>query len=541
MSSSGKWIGGGIKSGAECSFEGEICGVDRCLQAVVTQPIHYLLHKLHWSSVAQTVLIISILINSFDLDNLRLIRSKIALVVSDSIAQFVSITGIASDQARFFVESAGGDLETALSTYYETVGTTNAGAADTTSSVTLPAPTASSTGPTTLSGQPADEIPSEWQRPALNSRSSNRNSNRSGGVKTFGDLSGSTHSAPSSRNRGVSTLKDINTFSGTSGSADMSEDDDDDETGAPPDLYAGGGRSGLNVQDPNQQSGGKAGGIVADILKKAKEAGSASPPTNPSSNKKNPSFFQGPAQTLGSDQVPSQPVPAASQPRSARKTVFPTALSVPGHFGSDLDDEDNDEDDEEVEKHLTFWKDGFSIEDGPLLNYDDPKNKEILDAINRGRAPLDLLGVRLNQRVTMRVQKRLTENYIPPPKPPAKPFAGSGNRLGSPLPATFARPADTQSSRPAPSSDRTMIFEVDNNLPITSVQIRLADGTRMVTRFNHTHTIGDIRRQIASSNPNLANRPYALQTTFPSRDLTDDNQTVKEAGILGAVVVQRFT
>ena len=51
----------------------------------------------------------------------------------------------------------------------------------------------------------------------------------------------------------------------------MSEDDDDDDDG-PTDLYAGGGRSGLNVQDPNQQNSGKAGGIVADILKKAKES-----------------------------------------------------------------------------------------------------------------------------------------------------------------------------------------------------------------------------------------------------------------------------
>ncbi|PLW28428.1 hypothetical protein PCANC_20810 [Puccinia coronata f. sp. avenae] len=468
---------------------------------------------------------------------------------SDVITQFVSITGSSTDQARFFVDSAGGNLDTALSTYFETVGTSNPAPPSAANTSSAPTP---ASGPTTLSGAAADEMPEEWKRPSAGSKkSSTRNPPPSGGIKTFGDLSGSSAPSSSSRVRGISTLKDINSGAGMSGGGDMSEDDDDDDDG-PTDLYAGGGRSGLNVQDPNQQNSGKAGGIVADILKKAKDA----PPLSSGSaaSSKSTKFFQGSAQTLGSDNVPSRPVAPAPAPGSTRHKSFPTALPVPGHFGSDLDDddeEDEDDDDEEneehggeeeeVEKHLTFWKDGFSIEDGPLMSYDDPKNKEILDAINRGRAPLDLLGVRLNQRVTMRVQKRLTENFIPPPKPPSKPFEGTGNRLGSPQPATMvrsaappARIADLATAQPS------IIFEVDNTMPVTSVQIRLSDGSRMVTRFNHTHTVGDIRRHIALSNPALAARPYALQTTFPSRDLTDDNQTIKEAGILGAVVIQRY-
>ncbi|KAI7964356.1 hypothetical protein MJO29_004783 [Puccinia striiformis f. sp. tritici] len=472
--------------------------------------------------------------------------------VSDLVTQFVSITGSSTDQARFFVDSAGGNLETALSTYFETAGTTNSGAPA--APDTAPVPIAP-TGPTTLSGEAADEMPAEWKRPSAGSKkSTGRKPPRSGGITSFGDLSGSSAPSSSSRVRGISTMKDINSAAGMSGGGDMSEDDDDDEEG-PTDLYAGGGRSGLNVQDPNQQSSGKAGGIVADILKKAKElakmAGSAPPSStaNATTSRSAP-FFQGSAQTLGSDQVPSRPVVPEPASRPARQKVFRTALPVPGNFGSDLEDDDdedeNHEEEEEVEKHLTFWKDGFSIEDGPLMSYDDPNNKEILDAINHGRAPLDLLGVRLNQRVTMRVQKRLTENYIPPPKPPSKPFGGTGNRLGSPLPASMVRspvePAPQTVNNPSTQTtiQPSMLFEVDNTLPTTGVQIRLSDGSRVVTRFNHTHTIGDIRRHIEFSNPALATRPYALQTTFPSRDLTDDNQTIKEAGLLSAVVVQRY-
>jgi UBX domain-containing protein 1 len=40
--------------------------------------------------------------------------------------------------------------------------------------------------------------------------------------------------------------------------------------------------------------------------------------------------------------------------------------------------------DEAVSRLLTFWKDGFSVEDGPLLRYDDPQNQQHLNAIKAG-------------------------------------------------------------------------------------------------------------------------------------------------------------
>jgi UBX domain-containing protein 1 len=38
----------------------------------------------------------------------------------------------------------------------------------------------------------------------------------------------------------------------------------------------------------------------------------------------------------------------------------------------------------------------------------------------------------------------------------------------------------------------------------------------------------------------VEDRSYTLQTTFPTKSLTDDDITIKEAGLLNAVVVQRF-
>ena len=35
-------------------------------------------------------------------------------------------------------------------------------------------------------------------------------------------------------------------------------------------------------------------------------------------------------------------------------------------------------------RHLTFWRDGFQVEDGELMRYDDPAQAQILAEINAG-------------------------------------------------------------------------------------------------------------------------------------------------------------
>jgi UBX domain-containing protein 1 len=118
-----------------------------------------------------------------------------------------------------------------------------------------------------------------------------------------------------------------------------------------------------------------------------------------------------------------------------------------------------------------------------------------------------------HQHVELRVAKRITEDYVPPKG--VKVFAGSGNRLGAvvpdltsnvetsstSMPGTFpvAGATMTRSTVQSSNIDRDHIstrFEVDQSLPTTSVQIRLADGTRMVCRMNLTHTVLDIRNFI---------------------------------------------
>ncbi len=205
----------------------------------------------------------------------------------------------------------------------------------------------------------------------------------------------------------------------------------------------------------------------------------------------------------------------------------------------DPEDLPEDWEDETVQRHLTLWKDGFSVEDGPLMRYDDPKNMETLRAIQEGNAPQHILNVRFGQGVELLVAQRTSEEYVAPPPKPMKAFSGGGQRLGAPTPSISSssapKPAPAQAAA-APSKP----FEVDTTKPVASVQIRLGDGSRQTARFNHDHTIRDIRNWINAANPEMASRQYVLMTTFPNKELDDEEKTVKEAGVGGAVVVQKM-
>ncbi|KAJ7668203.1 SEP domain-containing protein [Mycena rosella] len=65
-------------------------------------------------------------------------------------------------------------------------------------------------------------------------------------------------------------------------------------------------------------------------------------------------------------------------------------------------------------RQFTFWRDGFSFGDGPLLRYDDPNNVTILEGINSGTVSPALLGVRRGQAVDLIVTQRTHEDYAAP-------------------------------------------------------------------------------------------------------------------------------
>ncbi|KAG8853057.1 hypothetical protein FRB96_008435 [Tulasnella sp. 330] len=392
----------------------------------------------------------------------------------------------------------------------------------------------SGAGGRSLGGGPAEPLPSSW-------------SNSAGSGARVGRVGQPSSTPTSGRGSGgtgrFATLNDMVSGGGPPRGRPQQrqphagdDDEDEEDEGEAENWYTGGERSGLSVENPDRPGRGVpvGGGLgtVRDILRKAAAGG---PPPEPagSAGPSTGSVFTGGGHVLGSDEVDSAYIPDPH----ARSTVL---------------------EDREVEtavREITFWREGFSIQDGPLMRYDDPANAEVLDAINSGNAPPSILNVAVGQPVELRVSRRIKEDYVQPPKRFSA-FEGGGNRLGSTVPGHVATssitpaPSSSSSSQPPgafPSSssaaNRAAVvpkFEVDTNAPTTSVQIRLADGTRLVSRMNHTHTVGDIRGFINASRPGQVNTPYTIGTTFPNRILDDDTATIQGAGLLNSVVVQRL-
>lgn len=350
------------------------------------------------------------------------------------------------------------------------------------------------------------------------------------------------------------------------------------------------------VQDPT-----KRGHSVDDIFDQARQVAVDPPPENSSRSKS----FTGTARLLSGETSASAPQPV-----------------------------------EAITHTITFWRNGFSVNDGPLRRLDDPQNAAFLEvtqlAINFlsdgffiGIFPyfenlttvlkssiffkllLDLISCNLwkllilsssiellyayclftsmqsikksecpkeleptDRRTSIRINLTRRDEDYPvcllfifssalnvfylciyfyifrlfflaiyiqePEKPRHVPFRGVGRTLGSTNEAAGEPIQTTTGASLITAPVPAMGLVVDGSQPVTSIQLRLADGTRMVSRFNHHHTIRDVRAFIDASRPG-GTRSYQLQTMgFPPKQLSDLDQTIEQAGIANSVVIQKL-
>lgn len=80
-----------------------------------------------------------------------------------------------------------------------------------------------------------------------------------------------------------------------------------------------------------------------------------------------------------------------------------------------------------------MWKDGFSLDDGPLRPYADPANREFLDSVRRGEIPRELRQG-TNNEVHLSMEDHHMESFKLEERKSRKPFSGQGYTLGSPAP-----------------------------------------------------------------------------------------------------------
>uniref|UniRef100_A0A3Q1GJS4 NSFL1 cofactor p47 n=1 Tax=Acanthochromis polyacanthus TaxID=80966 RepID=A0A3Q1GJS4_9TELE len=332
----------------------------------------------------------------------------------ESVREFVAVTDVDEERARFFLESAGWNLQLALASFFED------GADD--DIVTLPQPEGGSSV----------------------SRSAGPSQPR---VTSFRDL---MHEA---------------------------EEESDEEEGQR--FFAGGSeRSGQQIVGPPKKKSSNE--VVEDLFKGAREHGavpldrSGRGPGEPSKAR----AFVGGGYRLGA--APEEESTYVAGERQASNSQ------------------------QDVHVVLKLWKTGFSLDNGELRNYSDPGNANFLEAIRRGEIPLEL-----------RQRSRDPQ-------------------------ALVSGPATSQQDQAANEAQASASVTLDPSQPVTNIQIRLADGGRLVQKFNHTHRVSDLRQFVVAARPHMAAREFVLMTTFPNKELSDESQTLLQANLLNAVIVQRL-
>ncbi|KAJ8265241.1 hypothetical protein COCON_G00143400 [Conger conger] len=367
----------------------------------------------------------------------------------EAVREFVAVTDVDDERARFFLESADWDLQLALASFYED------GADD--DIVTLPPPDGGSV-----------------------SRSTGPSEHR---VTSFRDLM-------------------------------HEEEEESDEEGQR--FYAGGSeRSGQQIVGPPKKKSSNE--VVEDLFKGAKEHG-AVPVDRAGRGPGEPSRarpFVGGGYRLG----------AAPEEQSA-------------YVAGERRASDGTQD---VHVVLKLWKSGFSLDDGDLRNYSDPSNALFLESIRRGEIPLELRQRSRGGQVNLDMEDHRDEEFFKP-KSAFKAFAGEGQKLGSATPelVSGASMVEGQQNPAFSEAQASASLALDTAQPVTNIQIRLADGGRLVQKFNHTHRVSDVRQFLVAARPVMAAAEFVLMTTFPNKELTDETQTLQDANLLNAVIVQRL-
>ncbi|KAH6796023.1 hypothetical protein C2S51_037009 [Perilla frutescens var. frutescens] len=399
------------------------------------------------------------------------------------INTFCEITACPSkSEALFFLESHNFDLDAAVSTFLDDANPVEpvaAGPASPAAQSNSHYSPSESLSPSPSRSRSPSPPPASRPYRLRSAAKSGVGASASGGVRRGGG------------GGGIRTFADLN-------KNPKDEDSDSDPDFDPQEYYTGGEKSGMLVRGPP-----KANDVDA-IFNQARQSQAAAAASAqhllPSSSSRS---FAGTGRLLSGE---VQSTPELPQPQV-------------------------------ITHSITFWRNGFTIDDGPLRRLDDPANASFLESIGRSECPMELAPA--DKRTAVQVNLTRKEEEYKEPRKKSLPFQGVGRTLGgtsdvAPMEASSVQTVLTAAPAPSPG------LVVDQAQPSTSIQLRLADGTRMVSRFNNHHTIRDIRGFIDASRPD-GPRTYQLQNMgFPPKQLADLDQTIDEAGIANSVVIQKL-
>lgn len=305
--------------------------------------------------------------------------------------------------------------------------------------------------------------------------------------------------ARGTRSGGIRTLRDL----GDDGDAD-------DRTDA--NFFTGGEKSALQVENPDKKGKGRGSepSLIEKIFQRASEQMNE-PDDRPSANASEipeQASFTGTGFRLGDSSLGLEMI----ADRSANTRPRPM----------------------KVTREITFWRQGFTVGEGPLRRYDDPENVLLLLELKLGRVPVSLLDVEFGQDVDVSVVRKVDEDYVPP-KRKLGGFHGLGQRLGLPVPGESLSPEPVE-EKPAVKAEKP-----DQGSGDSLVQIRFANGKRVSHKFNGSDAVTSVYDFVRRHEYSDGLRQFILSHTFPVKPIEESAEvSVEAAQLKNAVIVQRW-
>ncbi|KAL6603794.1 hypothetical protein ACP70R_044155 [Stipagrostis hirtigluma subsp. patula] len=439
-------------------------------------------------------------------------RAPPAAAAQSMVESFCAVTSATPEEAAFFLESHNWALESAVRSFYDSADGDADADAD-----PAPPPPAQDAGDGAESededyvggggGGGADEDDEDYvgeddddddgdEDAALAAEAAAEEERRRPTKRQKRSHDARRGSGSGSRPGGASGRGNVRTLSDLGGGkrgAGSDEDSEDDEWAPPPEYYTGGEKSGMVVRDRSKRKNN-----ADEIFKQAKKKGAKEGPFKARRQSSSSRSFKGTGRLLTGETV--QPDETETQPP------------------------------EDIVHNIYFWSNGFTVNDGPLRSFDDPANASFLESIKNSECPTELVPADGKSKVNVNLVRK--EEECPEPAKRAAPFQGERRTLRTPSDATSVGAASSTAT-----ATKTKTITVDDSLPSTSLQIRFADGSRLVARFNTSHTIGDVRAFIDATRPEASD--YTLQAGFPPKPLDDVSKTIEDAGVANSVIIQK--
>jgi len=186
---------------------------------------------------------------------------------------------------------------------------------------------------------------------------------------------------------------------------------------------------------------------------------------------------------------------------------------------------------------ITLYSNGFIIGNGEFREVaNNPRNQQFLAQLKQQEVPDELEAICKKEwgndieAVRVNLVDKSSETYTPP-----KPKFDFAQSKGQSIASGSNNNSDSKSNF---STAKPTLLVLNNANPSTIIQIQLADRKKLKETINQDATVMQLYSHIMHlSNRNTAN--FELHTGYPPKPLTQPNQTIKEAGLLGAQVIQK--